>query len=129
MVLFYFLLHICLGMAWMIIPRPWSFETSSFKYNSWRAFVAAAGIPSLLSAIFLMFFPESPKFLMSQNRMQEALTVFRKIFEINSGTSGSIYPVSFSRIQGNSYCFFFFFSIRIHLRLLLIFKGNHMQII
>lgn len=42
----------------------------------------------------MIFFPESPKFLMSQGRNDEALRVFQTIFQINTGRLRADYPVS-----------------------------------
>lgn len=51
-------------------------------------------IPSLLSGIIFIFLPESPKFLMSMGRNQEALEVFQTMFKLNTGKSIEMYPVS-----------------------------------
>lgn len=57
-------------------------------------FFAICCTPSLLSGILLGFFPESPRFLMSQGRNAEALKVFQKIYAINKGQPAVNYPVS-----------------------------------
>jgi MFS transporter, VNT family, synaptic vesicle glycoprotein 2 len=36
------------------------------KYNSWRAYLLACGLPSLLCVFGLIFVPESPKFLFAK---------------------------------------------------------------
>lgn len=41
-------------------------------------------------------FPESPKFLMSQDRMDDALKVFQRIYSINTGKPAEEYPVRIS---------------------------------
>ncbi len=38
-----------------------------------------AGIPSLAQLILIFFFPESPRWLIKENRVDEALSVLRKI--------------------------------------------------
>ncbi|CAG0888304.1 unnamed protein product [Darwinula stevensoni] len=64
------------GLAWWIIPSGWKFTiSSSLEYNSWRIFVGACGLPSILAALFLLRFPESPKFLLSIGKEEEALRV------------------------------------------------------
>lgn len=47
-----------------------------------------------MSLIFVCFFPESPKFLMSRGRNDEAMAVFRRIYRINTGRTENEYPVS-----------------------------------
>lgn len=55
-------------MAWLIINQTWSFFIPLFgvTYKPWRLFLVACGLPSLLSGLVLIFFPESPKFTFSQ---------------------------------------------------------------
>lgn len=61
-------------------------------------FLAVCAVPSFISGIAIILFPESPKFLMSQGRNEDALRVFRTIFKINTGKSAEDYPVSFISI-------------------------------
>lgn len=52
-------------------------------------------IPTLISGIVLaVFFPESPKFLFSQGRNDEALKVLTHMFEITYGKKCGEYPVN-----------------------------------
>ncbi|KAG8231225.1 hypothetical protein J437_LFUL005899, partial [Ladona fulva] len=75
------------GMAWLVIPQTWSYTTSGggFTFNSWRFFVALCGVPSVINACFLCALPETPKFLMSKNKLDEAYMVFQKIHRYNRG--------------------------------------------
>ncbi|XP_071448211.1 synaptic vesicle glycoprotein 2C-like [Hetaerina americana] len=75
------------GVAWWVIPQTWSFvsEGGGFTFNSWRLFVALCGIPSVLNACLLCMLPETPKFLMSKNKLDEAYMVFQKIHRYNKG--------------------------------------------
>lgn len=89
-------MHLWLALAWLVIPQPWSivFWDGAFVYNSWRIYLSICGLPMLLGAFCLCFFPESPKFLMSQDRNEDALEVFKKIYSINTGLPKDNYPVS-----------------------------------
>lgn len=40
--------------------------------------------------------PESPKFLMSIGKNEEALEVFKNMYALNFNKSGNLYPVSFN---------------------------------
>jgi len=63
--------------------------------RSWRLFVFACGVPSLLVAVTLhFFFPETPKFLLSRGHHDEALGVLRKIFVINKRRNPAEYCVN-----------------------------------
>ncbi|XP_047000374.1 synaptic vesicle glycoprotein 2C-like [Schistocerca americana] len=83
------------GIAWGIIPLPWSwsFFGGYVTYNSWRVFVAVGSIPSFLSALIISGCAETPKFLMTKGRLDEALQVFRMIYKYNTGNDPKTFPV------------------------------------
>lgn len=81
------------GLAWLIIPADIGINTSSFVYNSWRIFLLICAVPSFIVAVLLFFLPESPKFLLSQGRTEEAMEIFRKIYQLNTGKEKSLYPI------------------------------------
>lgn len=81
------------SLAWLIIPSEIGFESAEFAYNSWRIFLVICAIPSFIVAILLMYLPESPKFLLSCGRFEEALAIFRGIYVTNTGKDPSTYPV------------------------------------
>ena len=81
------------SMAWLIIPTDIGYESPEFTYNSWRIFLVICAIPSFIVAILLMYLPESPKFLLSCGRFEEALAIFRGIYVTNTGNDPSMYPV------------------------------------
>ncbi|CAK9800163.1 Synaptic vesicle glycoprotein 2A [Anthophora plagiata] len=82
-------------LALIIIPQSWSIVLwdGAFVYNPWRLFLSVCGVPVLIGAACLFMFPESPKFLMSQGRIDEALKVFRMIYRINTGRPEEEYPI------------------------------------
>ena len=61
--------------------------------TSWRVFFMVCSLPSLISSLWFHQLPESPKFLMSKGKEQEALEVFRRIYLMNTGKAGDTYPV------------------------------------
>ncbi|KAJ8718566.1 hypothetical protein PYW08_002803 [Mythimna loreyi] len=81
------------GLAWVIIPAEIGGETNGFVYNSWRIFLLVMSLPSFLVAALLFLLPESPKFLISTGRHEEALEVFKGIYMMNTGRSKEEYPV------------------------------------
>ncbi|CAH1996795.1 unnamed protein product [Acanthoscelides obtectus] len=62
-------------------------------FSSWRIFVLVCGLPSLISVIALYFLPESPKFLISKGKYDQARQVFQRMYECNTGNSKYSYPV------------------------------------
>ncbi|XP_063367834.1 synaptic vesicle glycoprotein 2B [Cydia amplana] len=81
------------GLAWVIIPSGIGGETNGFVYNSWRIFLLVMSLPSFVVAALLFLLPESPKFLISTGRHEDALEVFRGIYLMNTGKSKDQYPV------------------------------------
>ncbi|XP_044761383.1 synaptic vesicle glycoprotein 2B-like [Coccinella septempunctata] len=75
---------------------PLNFEqvlAENFVLHSWSLFLFVNAIPSLLGALLLYYLPESPKFLMSVGKHEEALEVFRRIYSLNSGFPPENYPI------------------------------------
>lgn len=95
--IFYSIANVLLpSLAWAIIPQSeWDFSLFDGKLaiHSWQIFLAVCCLPSLLSGACCMFFPESPKFLMSQGRNEQAMAVFRTLYALNTGRSREDYPV------------------------------------
>lgn len=83
-------------LAWTIIPQTWEIVLFDglFVYNSWRLFLTMSGLPTLVGFGAIIFFPESPKFLMTQGRNDEAMAIFKRMFTMNTGKSPDQYPVS-----------------------------------
>lgn len=95
--IFYSIANVLLpSLAWAIIPQSgWDFTLFDGKLaiHSWQIFLAVCCLPSLLSGACCIFFPESPKFLMSKGRNEQAMDVFRTLYALNSGRSREDYPV------------------------------------
>lgn len=84
------------GIAWVIIRDPfynWTAPEAAFQYTSWRVFVAACGIPSLLVVLLLIPFPESPRYLLHAHKPEEALKVLQRIFVVNTKLTEKDFPV------------------------------------
>ncbi|XP_077285305.1 synaptic vesicle glycoprotein 2B-like [Arctopsyche grandis] len=81
------------GLAWVVIPSEIGYESERFQYNSWRIFLLICAIPSFLVAGLLLALPESPKFLLSRGRQEEALEIFKGIYATNTGKPRETYPV------------------------------------
>lgn len=82
------------GLAWLIIPAEIGFVTDGgFVYNSWRIFLIIMALPSFVVAILLFFLPESPKFLLTRGKSEEAIAIFKHIYHVNTGNDAEDYPV------------------------------------
>lgn len=89
-----------------ILPLKFSYYIPflDIHFNSWRLLDLIFALPCAIGAIGVFSSYESPKFLLSVGRNDEALEVLRGIFEINSGKSGDLYRVSYlgSNVENNS---------------------------
>lgn len=85
------------GLAWLIIPHDIGITGPSFTYNSWRIFLLICAFPSFVVAGLLLLLPESPKYLLSRGRYEEALNIFRGIYAINTGKPRDSYTVRIVR--------------------------------
>ncbi|XP_015517587.1 synaptic vesicle glycoprotein 2B isoform X1 [Neodiprion lecontei] len=92
-------------LAWSVIPHTWEIVLLDglFVYNSWRLFLTLCGLPTLVGFMAIIFFPESPKFLMSRGQNDEALLVFRKMYTMNTGKPPETYPVISLENEKNIY--------------------------
>ncbi|XP_050313387.1 synaptic vesicle glycoprotein 2B isoform X1 [Anthonomus grandis grandis] len=81
------------GLAWLIIPAKIGVTTPYFVYNSWRIFLIVMALPSFVVAILLCFLPESPKFLLTRGKSEEAIEIFKHIYHVNTGNNAEDYPV------------------------------------
>lgn len=50
-------------------------------------------IPSFIVTFLLLYLPESPKFLLSKGKNEQAMDVFRRIYTTNIGKPKECYPV------------------------------------
>ncbi|XP_017030530.1 synaptic vesicle glycoprotein 2B [Drosophila kikkawai] len=81
------------GLAMLILPQEWDIHIWTLSLSSWQVFVAITALPSLLSFLLFFFFPESPKFLMSKGRNQEAMDAFKFMFHLNTRKPKDSFPI------------------------------------
>ncbi|KAJ8919146.1 hypothetical protein NQ315_012132 [Exocentrus adspersus] len=81
-------------IAWIVLPQNVNFTLfDQFDFHSWNVFLLICSLAPLTSGVIFLFMPESPKFLMSAGRNEEALRVFQKIYKINKGKPANTYPI------------------------------------
>ncbi|KAJ0177529.1 hypothetical protein K1T71_006402 [Dendrolimus kikuchii] len=94
--LFYTFASISLPLlAWAILIHDWEFHLIQdyIVIHSWNVFLLATGLVPIFTGLIFLCLPESPKFLMSRGRNEEAMLVFRKIYALNSGKPPEEFPV------------------------------------
>ncbi|XP_063923257.1 synaptic vesicle glycoprotein 2C-like isoform X2 [Zophobas morio] len=82
-------------LAWAILPQKIviTLFNNSVVLRPWNLFLLVCAIPSLVSGIIFIFMPESPKFLMTVGRNEEALAVFRTVYALNTGNNKQNFPI------------------------------------
>jgi hypothetical protein len=68
-------------------------------FRPWRLFVILNAVPSITAASILYFLPESPKFLFTNAREEEAVEVLRRMFTLNTGRNFEEYPVRLAHLR------------------------------
>ena len=73
-------------IAWLFINQEWSFEIPfmGIVYKPWRLYFIVCGLSGLVCYFFLSYLPESPKYLLSINRHEEALEVLKTMHHKNT---------------------------------------------
>ncbi|XP_044761851.1 synaptic vesicle glycoprotein 2B-like isoform X2 [Coccinella septempunctata] len=86
---------ICLPfIAGLILPADVEYNVYNYlRLHSWNIFLLVAACPSLIAGCIFLFLPESPKFLMTIGRNDEALSIMRTVYKINTGKPGDTYPI------------------------------------
>ncbi|XP_055699219.1 synaptic vesicle glycoprotein 2B-like isoform X2 [Phlebotomus papatasi] len=76
------------ALGWYLLPQTWALEVyEGFFFRPWRLQLILHTLPGLLAALLVSLLPESPKFLVSQGKTEEALDIIRWIHRKNSGDS------------------------------------------
>ncbi|KAL5277990.1 hypothetical protein ACFFRR_002934 [Megaselia abdita] len=82
-------------VAWGILNGDWWFDIPwlGVRYTPWRLFMVVCATPGLISGFLILIFPESPKYLLSNNQEKEAIKVLQSIFSTNTRKDKCLYPV------------------------------------
>lgn len=86
------------GLAWVIIPQPWSVDMLGVRLESWRLFMGLLLVPNLVAASLAFYMPETPKYLQAAGREDDALRVYRRIYATNTGDHPDNYPIKRLRL-------------------------------
>ncbi|KAJ8928320.1 hypothetical protein NQ314_019132 [Rhamnusium bicolor] len=81
-------------LAWVVLPKNINFTLfGHFDVHAWNVFLFIGAWSPITSSVVFFFMPESPKFLMTDGRNEEAIKVFRKIYTVNTGKTADSYPI------------------------------------
>ncbi|ENN75251.1 hypothetical protein YQE_08167, partial [Dendroctonus ponderosae] len=82
-------------LAYFILPLQgvtWDLGGVIF-FSPWRLFLVILAVPELLTALWILKMPESPKFLLAKGSHAKSLLILRKIYALNSGREQDSFPV------------------------------------
>ncbi|KPJ06946.1 Synaptic vesicle glycoprotein 2A [Papilio machaon] len=80
-------------LAWGILSLDFKLEFGIYVFRPWRLLCLAYGSFFIIAAILAYDAPESPKFLMSQNRIEESLNILKIIYSKNKKKALDDYPI------------------------------------
>lgn len=100
--------------AYPILPLEFSYriEFLNITYRPWRLLAFVMALPCAVTACLLQFFYESPKFLASNGRCEEALHILKNIYVCNTGCSAETFPVSKNCVY---FCILFFIHLHYYI--------------
>uniref|UniRef100_A0A023ETK8 Putative synaptic vesicle protein n=1 Tax=Aedes albopictus TaxID=7160 RepID=A0A023ETK8_AEDAL len=73
------------AIAYVVINQEWELPIVPLGvvYRPWRLFLVACSLPGLISAFVLLWFPESPKFVLMQGDMDQAIKTIQWVHRFN----------------------------------------------
>lgn len=80
-------------IAWGILPLDFRIDFGAYLFRPWRLLSMIYATIFLIAAGLLAFGPESPKYLVSQGKMDEALKVLQGIYAGNKKKSPDDFPI------------------------------------
>ncbi|CAL7938925.1 unnamed protein product [Xylocopa violacea] len=89
------------GVGWIIIPLNVNIMVAGFFFHSWNLFVFICSLPALLTGSWLLFFPETPKYLAETGHNVQMLDVLMRMYSENNGEPPKEY-ITKLRNSGNN---------------------------
>ncbi|KAJ8730623.1 hypothetical protein PYW08_002036 [Mythimna loreyi] len=80
--------------AWAILPLDFRIDFGLYVFRSWRLLSMVNASFFIIGAGFLSLGPESPKYLVTQGKMDEALKVLQRIYAGNKNKAPEDYPIN-----------------------------------
>lgn len=90
------------GVGWIVIPLDVRIEKNDFFFHSWNLFVFICSLPALLTGTWLLFFPETPKYLAETGNNVQMLDVLMRMYSENSGEPPKEYITKLRNCENNN---------------------------
>lgn len=84
-------------IAFSVINQEWALSIPflDITYKPWRLFLLVCAVPGFLCGLIMIFLPESPKFLLTVDRDDEAVDVLKTMYRWNTGSPKSEFRVRY----------------------------------
>ncbi|XP_076231018.1 synaptic vesicle glycoprotein 2B isoform X2 [Calliopsis andreniformis] len=90
------------GVGWIIIPLEMNMLIAGYTFHSWNFFVFICSLPALLTGFWLLFFPETPKYLAETGQNVQMLDVLMRMYSENSGEPPKEYVTKLRNCGNNN---------------------------
>lgn len=75
------------ALAWLILPMKWTLPIFGMTYLPWRLLILVASAMNFCAYIAFQFLPESPKFLLSMEKVSASINVLKIVYNTNTRAS------------------------------------------
>lgn len=89
------------GVAWLIIPTNVEIDAWGFVFHSWNLFVLICAMLPLIIGAWLIWFPETPKYLAETGQNDRMIKVLMRMYAENTGNPPKEY-ITRLKNSGNS---------------------------
>ncbi|RVE48677.1 hypothetical protein evm_006643 [Chilo suppressalis] len=86
-------------LAWAILPQDFRVDFGLYEFRAWRLLCIVYALFFIMAAGLIAFGPESPKYLVSQGKREEALKVLRTMYASNKGKSPDTFPIKALKVS------------------------------
>lgn len=96
----------CSVLAFTILPLPVQFTVFDRVFDSWRIYILACCVPSVLGLVTMSLVPESPRHLMAIGKPTRALNLMKRMYSINMRKPADTFPVKVLRNLINTHAMY-----------------------
>lgn len=72
-------------MGLFVMPIDWEMSVFGMAYRTWRLFILFSSMINAFAFVSVAFLPESPKFVLTMGRPEEALEILKTVYRMNKG--------------------------------------------
>ena len=95
-------------LAWAIIPLQFEYRNHYFFFRSWNLFVLVCALPAEILGVWLIFCPETPKYLAESGQTGKLMKVLTDMYIENiKGTPEEFYVREYNQIVLINLFFYF----------------------